>query len=101
MTTYTIVYRALARNLTVAQLTALLALAPLDLNTQAELGLTVASDVTASSGGNQVARTIIFNSAGNGPIADPFIADILTNIYTSSFRQFLISPVTADAVIVI
>jgi hypothetical protein len=93
--TLTLRYSAIARNLAPADLATRLGAVPLDTDTAALLGLTLASD-TAASAGNVATRTIVYTTAPT-IIPDADIAETFVNYYTVTFSKALATPVTAAA----
>ena len=93
--TLTLVYTAIATNLSAAALAALLGAVPLDTDTATLLGLTLASDTPASTG-NRASRTIVYTTAPT-IIPDADIAATFVNYYTVAFTKALATPVVASA----
>jgi hypothetical protein len=96
MTTYTEEYVTIAVNQSAAAMVSALAAAPLQTDIRAVMALTIASDVTTSSG-IFITRTIVSDD-GAGPLAAPQPATVLTNLESISFSRALSSQVRAAPV---
>lgn len=102
MNTYTLVYNAVARNLSATALANLMkSSSPLYMPTFTDAGLTLVSDTTSEA--DPVAtRTIVFQDAatpGSIPAGAP-MAQYLTNTMTGAIAQGIQAPVTAAPVAV-
>ncbi|MGH8748816.1 MAG: hypothetical protein ACREU5_06890 [Burkholderiales bacterium] len=95
MATLTLVYTAIARNRSPADLAAALAGIPLDASITTLAGLTLSSDTTAPSG-NVVTRTIVY-STGAPPqlIPNANLAETAIGWYGTTFSKALATPVTS------
>jgi len=100
MSTVTLAYSCLARNRSAADLSAALQALPLDANSTALMGLTLASD-TPTTSGNLVTRTVVYTT-GAPPqlIPDANIGETLVDWYGVTFTKALSTPVTAAAPVV-
>lgn len=96
----TLVYSAIARNLSPAALSAKLAAVPLDASMAVLAGLTLVSDTPATIG-NQVTRTIVYQTAASPPIIpDAHIGETCTGWYTGIFAKALATPIVASPPVV-
>lgn len=91
----TLVYSAIARNRSAADLGAALAALPLDAAMATLAGLTLVSDTPGGSG-NDVTRTIVYQTAASPPlIPDADIGVMCLGWYTTSFAKALATPIVA------
>jgi hypothetical protein len=98
MTTYTLAYTGQTTNLSLNAYGAAMIAVPLDTTVVDTLELTFVSNTLTKTGGKYATRTIVYTSAGTGPVPDAAIADVLTNLYTAELEKALSSPIDAAPV---
>lgn len=99
MATYTLAYTGQTQNLSLAAYGAAMAAVMLDTTVVDTLELSLFSDTTATNAPRYATRTIVYKSNA-GPVSDPEVAGVLTNLYTAELSDALASPITAADVVV-
>lgn len=99
MSTLTLAYSAIARNLSPSRLATVLGAIPLDTALSDLTGLTLTSD-TVTESGNVATRTIVYTTSGAPPIfTDAQMKDMALSWYTVTFAKALATPIVAAPVV--
>lgn len=105
---YTLVLHSIARSVDAATLAAAMkSRAPINISDLTNLGVSVVSDIPSSPSPPDALRTVIFLSAGTGPLPDvPFsvgnpspLGAYLQTLLTSQVEQAVSNPVRADPIL--